>query len=94
MRIFFHLRRRIDLITGRFEKDAPLAGARAGGSMLERRAAAAQASRVASRLAITSGILRFLSKASGVVGAAGTSFSVGARMAFIEDCKTQCPECQ
>lgn len=74
-------------------KDAPLAGARSGGSMLERRAAAARAAGAASRITVTSGILRFLSKASGVVGAAGTGFSAGARMAFIDECQTECPEC-
>jgi RHS repeat-associated protein len=74
--------------------DASLAGVRAGGPMLERQAAAAQAARTAGRLTISTGVLAFVSKASAVIGTAATAFSAGARAAFINDCTSECVDCK
>jgi hypothetical protein len=73
------------------QRDAPLAGARAGGTMLERRAAAATAARAASRIGVGRAILVGLSRFSGVLGAAATGFSAGARLYCLQCCAGEDP---
>ena len=81
----------IEYAAGESIKNAPLAGVHAGGSMPERMAAGRAASKAAGRLAAEKAALAGLSKASGILGAAATGFSYGARGAFIGDCMEECP---
>jgi RHS repeat-associated protein len=71
-------------------QNAPLAGARAGGSMTQRIAAAAKVAQTAGRLSASTAALGFLSKASAVVGTDATIFSLSARANFTRDCMEEC----
>ncbi|GEM_PF-2137565 len=73
-------------------RNAPIAGAVGGGSILQRQAAASAAARSATRIGAMRGGLAALSRWTGIIGAGATGFSLGARLAFIPECSKKCED--
>lgn len=73
-------------------KNALLAGAYNGGSILQRQAAASVGAKTVGRIGSLKAVLGVTSKFSGPVGLGATALSAAAMAQFFSDCRDECPD--